>query len=427
MKKRTINLITSIITVVLFQSCSNDDDNPVVKPPEEAKYSLVTRVQNGQAFNFYAQNIKEVSGNKTYDNTGATEVLSSDAAGISFYEGALYLSAYANKKEITKWLPDSNGEYKKQGTINLTELGYSGNVCFKDKSTAFVGGVSSSKIIIFNPTTMQKIGAIDFSSVSKKGTVTNFPIKGDKINTTVPTEMLINGNYMYVSFMHMKDPNTYEPSIKTADILVVDLRKVDSNNVSNAGAIVKWITDTRGVGPGSFNSGHGAKFMIKDEKGDIYILCHNMWGIHRATTGKPSCVLRIKNGQMEFDPDYYFDLETVSRGLGNPVVNFEYVGNGEFYATSIDVAKIDPKNDWSFYVDPISQWYKFNLASKTAKKVSEAYTKGSNSAITHIENGKVYIPIENKTENYVLEVNNSSLETKKTISAAGAIVIVKRK
>ncbi|OED48636.1 hypothetical protein AB832_00190 [Flavobacteriaceae bacterium (ex Bugula neritina AB1)] len=426
--KKTINLVASVLTILVLQSCSKDDNDDQITPEQTANYGLITRVENGGAasFNFYAQNVSDLSEVKTYTNSTATEVLTSDAAGITFYEGSLYLSSYVNNKNITKWT-NENGVYKKEGTINLTELGYSGNVHFKDENTAFIGGNTSSKIIIFNPSTMKKTGAIDFSSVSKVGTVTNLPLDGDKINVTVPTEMIIRGDYMFVSFMNMKDSNSYAPSTDSADVMVIDLNKVNPDNASNADAIIKWITDSRGVGPGSFNSGHGAKFMIKDESEDIYILCHNMWGSHRETTGKPACILRIKNGQTDFDPDYYFDLETVSRGLGSPVVNFEYVGNGDFYATSIDFSKIDPENPWSFYIDPISQWYKFNLTSKTAEKVSDQYTKGSNTAITYNENGKVYIPIENNTENFVLELDNSTLESRRTLTTAGATVLVKLK
>lgn len=427
MKRIAVNLIAIVFTLGLLQSCSDDDNNNNVVKSEPANYTLITRIQSGgeSAFSFYAQNVGDISKVKTYTNAKATEVLTADAAGITSFGGALYLNTYASNKKVAKWMPNANGIYENKGTVNTVDLGNTGNVFFKDANTAFVGGNASSKIAIFNPTTMKRTGAIDFSSVSKVGTVTNFPAKGDKINIAVPTEMIVSGNYMYVSFMHMKDFSSYTPAVKSSDILVIDLRKVDVNSTSNKEAIVKWTSDTRGVGSGSFNSGHGAKFMIKDEAGDVYILCHNMWGFHRQTTGKPSCVLRIKSGQTDFDPDYYFDLETASRGLGSPVVNLEYVGNGSFYATSIDFSKIDPNNSLSFYVDPISQWYKFNLASKTAKKVTEQYTKGSNTAITYSENGKVYIPIENKTENFVLEVNNSTLESKKTLTTGGATVIVK--
>ncbi|WP_438712339.1 DUF4374 domain-containing protein [Aquimarina muelleri] len=429
MKTNVSISIIAVLAIIFMNSCSSDD-NPTPSIDVEKPYTLVTRVPGADvnSTSYYAQSIEKLSENIIYDNKDATEILSSDGAGVFKYDGALYLSVYIKNKSVVKWEPNQEGIFENKGSINITELGSAGNICFKDKNTAFVGGNDSDKLVIFDPTSMQRTGAIDLSSVSKVGTVTNYPEAGDKINAQVPTEMLIRGKYMFVSFFLLKEGlPSYTPASLTADILVIDLEKVDSNNTDNSDAIVKWISDERGVSLGSWNSGAGAKFMVKDEKDDIYLLCHNMWGNNRTITGKPACILRIKKGETDFDPSYYFDLETASRGNGSPVMNLEYAENGNFFAASIDFSAVDPDNPYSYYIDPISQWYKFNLYDKTAQIVNDQYTKGSLATITYSENGKIYIPYENKTESYILEVDSNTLESNKVITTAGTPGVYKLK
>ncbi len=425
MMKLRNHLVLIAFISLLFCSCNkNDDDEP--KVDNSAKYALVTTVKGGTFnYGFYLQSIKTLSDKKEYNNKKATEIIAEGIAGIYEFNGNFYANKFGAPQEITKWVYDKKEGFTKEGRLSVSELGYQGNICFKDKNTAFVGGPSSSKILIFNPESMEKTGQIDFSSFSRLGEVTNFPSEGKKINAQVPTEMIISGNHLFIGFFFLNSLTPDIPASPTADMLVIDLNKVDIHSSDNSGAVVKWISSDKGNSVGSWNSGQGAKFMIKDSKNDIYMLCHNYWG--GLNVGKPACILRIKKGETDFDPDYYFDLETASRGLNNPVVNFEYIGNGNFFATSNDKSKVNPDNPYSYYTDPIAQWYKFNLYDKTAQKVNDEYTIGAMASNIYFEKGKAYIPYVNKTASYIKEIDINTLKSKKMFTTAGIPRILKLK
>jgi len=427
MKKLVPNLSLIAFVLLVLSSCTSDGNDPAPLSDEKNNYALFTFVQGGSYnFNYYLQPIKSLDAATSYDNQNAVEIVTETTAGVYSFDSDFYTSTYAAPQEIKKWSYDENGKkFLETGSISTIEIGYAGNPCFKDKTTAFIGGPSSQKILIFNPTTMTKTGAIDFSTFSRSGEVTNYPEAGKKINIEAPTEMIIRGNHLFIGFFLLNTIEPYTPATPTADMLVVDLSKVDANSSNNSAAVVKWISSDKGVSLGAWNSAFGAKFMIEDEQNDIYVLCHNFWG--GVNSGKPNCILRIKNGETDFDPSYYFDLETVSRGLGNPVLNLEYVGNGNFFGTSNDPSAINPDDPLSYYQDPISQWYKFNLYNKTGNKVSDEYTRGSLNAVTLSENGKVYIPFQNKTETHIKEVDIESLESKKLFTTTGSPIIVKLK
>ncbi len=426
MKKLVNCLGTVSMVLILLSSCSNDDDSPEPNKKEEKNnYALFSFVQGSSyIFNYYLQPIKELDGEASYDNESAIEIATETMAGVYEFESDFYTTAYAAPQSIEKWsYSEVDKKFVNAGEISTIEIGYSGAPCFKDKNTAFVGGPSSQKLLIFDPATMKKTGAIDFSGISRSGEVTNFPEAGKKINIEVPTEMIISGNYLFVGFFLLNTMEPYVPASDTADMLVIDLTKVDANSSDNSNAVVKWISSDKGVSVGSWHAGFGAKFLVEDENKDIYILCHNFWG--GLDIGKPNCILRIKKGETDFDPDYYFDLESASRGKGNPVLNLEYVGNGNFFGSSNDPSAINPDDPLSYYQDPISQWYRFNLYTKTAKLVSDEYTRGSVNAITYSENGKVYIPYQSKTEAHIKEIDIESLKSKKMFTTASPSFIKK--
>lgn len=430
MKTIIKNILLLALTGILISSCSSDDDSssdtPVVK---DDPYTLLTRVQTGSSvnYNFYLQSISDLDKELSFTNEKAVEAMAGGAAGVYLFDNKLYINEYATSKSITKWSKNDKGVYVSDGAISTKEIGFAGNPYFLNKNTAFVGGSSASKILIFNPSTMTKTGVIDFSNHSRLNELTDFPSAGGKVNIETVTEMVVRDNHLFVGVFLLNEMQAFTPASLSSDILVIDLNKVDVAGTDNSAAVVKWISDDRGVGVGSWNSGSGSSFMTVDEKGDIYLLAHNMWGGARASgvSSKPACVLRIKKGSLDFDKEYYFDVEAVSKGDGNSVVNMEYAGNGIFFATSNDNSAINPDDPYSFYLDPIAQWYQFNLYDKTAKQVNDTYTKGAWASKILFDQNKAYIPYQNKTESYFLEVDMTSMKSNKKFSTVGAPILFK--
>lgn len=435
MKKSALNLIRITLLALLIVSCSSDDNtgdptpNPMPGPIiEENNYALITATQSGSfTFNNYLQPFKALDGETAYTNENAVEISADNYGCIFDFEGDLYVSNTLPPQRMDKWSYDEDGEkYVNEGGFTTTELGSPGNPYFKDENIAFIGGTSAQSILIFDPSSMTKTGAIDLSSVSRIGEVTNIPSSGDTVNIEIPTEMIIRGDYLFVAMFLVNSASTgFIPASYTADILVIDHTKIDPNSTNNSDAIVKWISSDKGICLGSFSSAFGAKYMIEDEMGDIYVLAHSLWG---TPYGKPTCILRIKSGETDFDPDYYYNLEAAARGLGNPIANLEYAGSGKFFASVMDTAAINPDDPFSFFIDPIWQWYQFDLydTDTMAVKVSDEYSRGGGfMSISYLENGNIYIPYQNKTESYIKEIDLNTLENSNLFTTIGAPFVKK--
>ncbi|NQX86437.1 MAG: DUF4374 domain-containing protein [Flavobacteriaceae bacterium] len=427
---KTINTfkIKSIVLMFAFialLSCSNDDDGS--KSQEPANYALITRPINsdGMTFSAYMQIMDSPNVEGTMSNSNAYEISASHLGGVYEFNEAVYVNDYLNTK-ITKWTLNIENVVQNSGSIQVPELGFQGNIAFHDDNVAYVGGTGS--ISIFNPTTMVKTGKIDLSSISRVGEVTDFPSVGATIQADGVSEIIINGNYMYAAMYHMFDFNSFTPATSTCDILVIDLNQLDNSSQDNSQAIVNVISDTRGSFTGAWNTGGGVYYMNKDENGDIYVLCHNVFGGARQLMNKPSCVLRINNGATSFDPAYYFDLESASQGNGNPVTNFEYYGDGKFMATVLDPTQLDPSNPFSFNNDPVFRWWSFDLNTKTATQVSNIYTNAGKAAGCYFENGYAYIPYFTSDSNYINKVNlNNFNDNLKAVTTTGFPNIYKLK
>ncbi|MEM9673589.1 MAG: hypothetical protein AAF992_13435, partial [Bacteroidota bacterium] len=193
----------------------------------------------------------------------------------------------------------------------------------------------------------------------------------------------------------------------------------DDNAQGNTDAVVKRIFDERGSSTGAWGSGGGSPFMRLDERGDIYVLCHNSWAGWRAVYDRPAAILKIAAGTTDFDESYYFDLESVARGLGSPVMNLEYYGNGKFLGAAQDPSAINPDNPFSYFIDPIYQWWSFDLYNQTAEIVTEEYTRAAVASVTYFEDGFGYVPFEANGEQFVMKVNLNTLETSKQFNTTG--------
>ena len=411
-------LIAFFLTGLVFFSCDKEDD-PVVN---NSDYTLVTTIIGADMASYatYVQQFDINTEATVIDNSNTSEI---DAVynGYPFTNGT---SMYFNKPDaakIEKWDVNSTGNWSKSAETDYTDLGYQCNPCFWKTDVAFTGGPGIFKIAIFNPSTMQRTGFIDMSTLSRLNEVTDFPDAGDAITVQLPSEMIIRNNYMYVALFYSKGQN-WTPCLKTCEIAVIDLTKVDPNSTDNASAVVKRISDTRGSYTGAGNAGGGSSYMVMDENNDIYVLCHNMWAGERETTGLPACVLRIKSGETEFDQNYYFDVEAVANN--NPVLGLEYAGNGKFFGVVQDPSAIDPNNEWSYYLDPIYQWFRFDLYNQTATIVNNTYTKGDATNI-YMEDGYAYLPHITSTETYITKVIISSLDGTKLFTTNGNPYIFK--
>ena len=408
--------IAVLIPALMLAGC-DDDEGPT---PAEGlgEYAMVTTPINadGQTLAYYLQRVS-VDNTEPVNNSDATELSAATAAFMHSFDGHIYFSDFTIGR-MERWSIDASNNATMVADMNLSELASQGNTSFEDESTAFVGGISTD-IIIFNPTTMQKTGTIDLTSVSNIGNVTDFPQPGTSIVAEAVTEMLIRDNLLFAALMPLSEVATQAPGDKGCSMAIIDLDEIDVNAQGNADAVIKRIYDERGSATGAWGIGGGSPYMQLDERGDIYMLCHNGWAGWRATFDKPACILKIAAGTTDFDQNYYFDLESAARGNGNPVMNLAYYGNGKFLAAAQDPSALDPDNPFSYFMDPVYQWWSFDLYNQTAALVTEEYSRAAVASVSYFENGFGYVPFEVDGENFVMKVHLNTLETSKQFNTVG--------
>lgn len=410
-----------ILAIGIISGCGNDDDE--VAPNNSDDLVMATSTQADLAGNrsYFLQKVS-LDATGTVDNSNATELAASGAAIIQQFGNSMYFVEFSSNPKIEKYNFDESGEAVLDGDINLLDIVFPANAWFVDESNAFVGGFTG-EIVIFNPTTMQRTGKINFQSLLRVGEITNFPSDGDAIVGESVSEIVVRDNILFAAIVPYSDLSTFTPGDANCHLLVVDLNQVDPNSNDNSGAVLKRIVDTRAsaAGAGAF----GGSFMMRvDENNDLYVLGHNLYGnpAFKDALGKPTAILRVSNGSIDFDENYYFDLETVASGLGSPVLNFEYYGGGKFFASVQDTDQLDASNPFSYFNDPVYRWYSFDLVSKTAVRVSSEYTVAV-IALSYFEGGMGYIPVQNSSNAYMMEVDLTTLETSRLFNTSGAAML----
>ncbi len=406
-----------------FISCEEEEVNI-----SGGDYALITQVVSADftTYTSYGQAIDlSTAADSSFDNSNAEEMDAQYNFVPFVYNGSIYCNKYTIST-MEKWDVDENGAFSMTADMDFTDIGYQCNLCFYSDEVAFTGGNNSFEIAIFNPTTMKRTGFIDLSAYSKLDSVSGFPEESSTIGLQAISEMIVRDNYLYAAVYYcISGVGDWTPALNGCYMFVIDLDEVDPDSEDNSDAVVKEIYDSRGSATGAWGAGLGSSYMILDENNDIYVLCHNMWGYYETVTGLPACVLRIKDGETEFDDSYYFNLEEASAGGYNPVVGIEYAGDGLFFGPVQDPSAIDADNAWSYYVDPIYQWYQFDLYDQSAELVNETYTKGAEACKTYFEDGYAYLPFATSDVYFIMKTNVETLETEKYFSTDGDPVIFK--
>jgi hypothetical protein len=242
---------------------------------------------------------------------------------------------------IKRFTRQDDGSLMPDGELTLSQNNQAGagNILFFSDAKAYASLMLENKIIIFNPSTMQKTGEIDLAKPE-------YGINGS--STPNPLGMMERDGKVFVGCLGLSSP----PLSHDGAYMIVINAATDRPE--------KFISDLRGTGASFF----GNQGMYRDEKGDIYVMCYASYGY---APGQKSGFLRIKKGSTDFDPDYFFNItdRVIPEIQGEHVVltNFMYDRNGTAYIFGQNPAyasnPIDYANDL-----PI-QSFKINLYDQT--------------------------------------------------------------
>lgn len=366
---------------LLFQGCSNnDDDNPsptdgnnptktgfVLSTVSGAWPDLTTYIQWSSDLNF-----------TTIDNDNGIELTGS--AGTISYDGAVYATPFGAPANLVKYIVGSDGIPEEDERIVVPGANTFSTLYFKSETEAYgtvAGGLS--KLIIFNPTNMRITNEVSLSTVTSK-----FP----EATRTYYLDMLERDNKL---FMGVHFENNFVPVNDSAYVAVIDL---------TTNAVEKVLSDGR---TGMVFGGQAANAgMVLDANGDIYV---QALGTTNAGGTAPSGVLRIKNGQTNFDTDYFLNLEDA---VGNICYGIYHTSGGRTFTANVQ----DESDFWEFATgQPQFKYVEIDLANKTSKGAVPGLptTYGSRRMIIYeLDDQNLLFSIATNDENAVYKFDLSS-------------------
>ena len=197
-----------------------------------------------------------------------------------------------------------------------------------------------------------------------------------------PTSIIVNDGKMYVSFYSLEGVTWETAQTDTAYVTVYSYPGLDS---------LATIKDTR-TGPIGYYGNPSC--MVKTENGDIYTISCNSIAAGFTQTTQPSGILRIRNGQLQFDDSYFYNVEAASGG--GKLLSGHYAGNGLLVGQMLLPGQDTPANTWKALepTAPICKLVVVDLFNKTVKDVQGVPLHGGQfSTPGFVENGKVYFSI----------------------------------
>ena len=391
MKKEIYVWLVASILMLGISSCKEEEP----ENPNKVNYALST------TGGIYPNQTTYLFGTNQFPtgSIGTSNAAELSSSGQMFRFGAdIYIATFGAPATLRKYAFDETGIPREVGNFSVLGLKTFGAVEFVSATEAYassngVGGVP--KLVKFNPTTMQISVSVNLTGLEKEGSTDVF-YQG----------MVIRDTYLFMGVTYLN-----EDFANLEDAVFVAVINRTTNTVE------KLISDDRSnmMWNGGTASSFSPNSLVKDANNDIYVTGY-------ANNGKPSGILKIKNGTTEFDPDYFFNLNTAT---GKPCLGLFYFGNGLTFTIrySDEVAyPFDSNADYEPYAT--AEYYKIDLTAKTSSgNISASLPKvfGNNSFMTKWDNDKIYFNVAAAASNsiYSYAINGGAV-TKEFDLSAGA-------
>ncbi|MEJ7644725.1 MAG: DUF4374 domain-containing protein [Chryseolinea sp.] len=368
-----LKLYTAVLICAMISFASCDDD--VKKNLEKVNYALTATsgtFPNQTAYVFGTNEFPSGS-------LGTSQAAELTGGGMMYKFGSeVYVATFGEPATLRKYSFDATGVPQQTGSITVPGLKTFGAVEFVSATEAYAasngfGGVP--KLVKFNPSTMQILTTVNLTGLQMDGATEVYYLG-----------MVIRDNYLFMG-VNYQDA-TFS---NLADSVFVAVISTTTNNV------VKLIADGRSSE--MWNGGTASSFspnsLIKDANDDIYVTGY-------ASNGKPSGVLRIKDGTTDFDADYFFNLDVAT---GMPCLGLFHFDNGMTFTIRYS-EKIAYPFDTDANFDPLAaaEIYKIDLNAKTSEgRISADLPKlfGNSIFMTKWDNGKIFFNVPAATFNAI--------------------------
>jgi len=409
MKKKMFRsmFVAAAACLVLF-SCSKDDD---VKGGDNSDGDGLPENETWVIFNGNADWSGGIYALK--DNKAKSLNLS----GIPFYQlgyagGATVVGNKIYKRDgattsdvgIARYGFSADGRVNEEGFVSTPNNTYETNKLIVSDTEGYYWdlGAGGMKVQTFNPSTMQRTGEIDFSSLSK----------GRPYESAGQYLIVKRDNKLFIDLQY---------GTRTQDWQInFDENKVQVAVYNLDTKLIEKVTEYEGASHIGLFTDYQV-WSIDEVSKDLYILAV---GFMKTQTPE-SKVLRIKNGEDEFDQD--FELK-ISDYQWPTDFNRLFAYNGKIYTTisSRPTSYYGGGQHGVTYRQDIWYWNEIDAETKKAKRLSipvDAFRSAQN---PFFHNGEIYFVSNNTADNFsgVTQYNPTTGETKETfhLSESGTLM-----
>lgn len=399
-----IKVLIASLVLLMFMSACSDDDNPAdPKPDSNAGITMSLRLtgDNGPEYIVTKENIMQ--GEVSAVGQGI------ELTGWRFFYPVgktLFASGYSEDNQCAAYANDGTGKIVKKGEFIF------------DNSLEMFGHSDDNKTLLameiprtgFSNRRLHFVD-VNTSLVSKIVGTRIFESQTDSL-VAWPSALQVRDNKLFIPFHKLDVKGLFTtPRADTAFVAVYSYPNVGAQPE-------KIITDSRTSNIGVNGATTG---LIQTDNGDLYSFsCGAKMAGFAPASSKPSGILRIKSGSTDFDPDYFFNIETAANG--GKLFWFDYIGGNKAIGR---ILTDDNGAAWGAFGREIfnQKLVIIDLASKTVTDVAGVplHAKRYSSPVL-VEDGKVYVSIETASEANVYQVDIATGKGTKGASIKGKTI-----
>ncbi len=367
------------------KSSDSKDNSSSSKKEDKGEYKreFATSIASGETMFIGTMSLDHT------DDLGKDFIEVGTRAGVVYYDNSLFI-ADLDVGSIARYSLDANNKIgKKSAELSLAGA-WANHIYFVNEEKAYLGGMLDSLLII-NPKTMKRTGAIDLSKYKNKDALVVSPGTG-----------VIVDDRLYVGLL--QNVSDYATG-NTAQVAIIDIKK---------DKVVAVAEDDRVAAVGSLDDSQNQAFIVAD--GYIYCYSNASWGY---APGQTDGFLRIKVGETKFDKDYaWLVTKEVAIDGVTKKDNFKYLSpatyaNGTTVYAFLNVM-VDLQQVWSdmdSYHNNTCKPVEIDLAKKKMKALPIGYSSSWASygkyidddgtvlfAVSTEEDGNAYFRYDPKTE-----------------------------
>ncbi|MDO5974016.1 DUF4374 domain-containing protein [Flavivirga jejuensis] len=391
-------LLTTLIGIIFLSSCSSDD-NPTTPPIiNEGASKLVMQLylnqsSPSQSYIISLDNIEDLM----------TGEISADQQGIEEPEGYRFGVPVGNKALFSFGYASSTlnaiSYINNEGIIDTDDKPFLYDRVFQRFTVSEDGSTLLAMEVPAGAGYEQRqISFVDTEDVRVTKKVKTDVYKSEEEGlVALPTGLLIRGDKLFVPYqVHDVGGQWQTLRPNSALMAVYSYPDVEENPI-------KIIEDDRTCNIGVNAS---TSTLIKTEEDDIYSLsCGAVGaGFNTEAVTKPSGILRIKNGETDFDESYFFNIEEKT---GGKIFGLSYLGNNMAIASIINNPEVGEA--WSAYNTIYNQSLVIiDLVAQTVSNIDgiPLFKSGYFPTGVFVEEGKAYptIVAENEVAIYQIDI-----------------------